>query len=107
MRAHIVHRLDQKVSGIVVFGKSREAATYLIENWYTFEKTYHALVQGKPSQKKAKIQSWLYEDKNLKVHSGAKRESSKEAITFYEIEEQYRQFSLLSVKLGTGRKKSD
>lgn len=103
-RAFIVHRLDQKVSGIVIFAKNKETESYLIKNWYKFEKTYHALVEGCPKEKQGKIESWLYEDRNLKVHSGAQREDSKQAITFYSVDQKFRQFSLIAVKLGTGRK---
>ena len=54
-RAFIVHRLDQKVSGIVIFAKNKETESYLIKNWYKFEKTYHALVEGHQKKKKAKL----------------------------------------------------
>jgi len=103
-RAFIVHRLDQKVSGVIVFAKSESAKTFLTDNWPKFEKTYHAAVQGSPNDKTATLESWLFEDKNYKVHSGEKRPDSKLAVTHYKIEKKFRNFSLLSVTLGTGKK---
>lgn len=45
----VVSRLDQPVSGVVVFARSREAAASLSAQFRerTVEKTYHALVEGR------------------------------------------------------------
>ncbi len=87
--------LDQKVSGVILFAKTRETQSFLTENWYDFQKTYHAAVQGRPETDTGKIESWLSEDQNYKVHSGSERPDSKLAITFYEVEKKFRHFSLL------------
>lgn len=103
-RAFVVHRLDQVVSGVIIFAKSKKVESILQENWYDFNKTYHAVVEGCPKAKSSTIESWLSEDKNYKVHSGKERPNSKHAITHYNVEKKFRHFSLLSVRLGTGRK---
>ncbi|MBF0440835.1 MAG: RluA family pseudouridine synthase [Oligoflexales bacterium] len=103
-RAFIVHRLDQKVSGVVLLAKSAETEKLLEEHWQEYEKYYHALVEGTPQKSKGTIESWLFEDRNFKVHSGLKREGGKLAITRYEVERRFRNFTLLNVRLYTGRK---
>ena len=103
-RAFVVHRLDQKVSGVILFAKTTAAEKYLKENWYDFRKTYHALVEGCPKEPKGTIESWLTEDRHFKVHSGQKRPESKRAVTYYQIEKKTPNFTLLAITLGTGRK---
>jgi len=104
-RAFVVHRLDQKVSGVILFAKSYRIEQELSKNWTKFEKTYHAAVEGHPAKDSGTLESWLYEDRNYKVHSSIEqRADSKLAITHYEIEKKFRRHSLLSIKLGTGKK---
>ncbi|MDA9951396.1 RluA family pseudouridine synthase [Oligoflexaceae bacterium] len=105
VRAFIVHRLDQKVSGVILFAKSKAVSQALSDNWFKFEKIYHAVVEGCPNPRVSRIESWLHEDRNFKVHSSPdKRPGSKLAITNYQVEKKFRQHSLLSVKLETGKK---
>ncbi len=48
----LVHRLDKPVSGIVLFAKTSKGASRLSEQFRnrTIEKTYHAVVVGKPKE---------------------------------------------------------
>lgn len=48
----LVHRLDKPVSGIVLFGKTSKGASRLSEQFrnHTIQKTYHAIVVGKPKE---------------------------------------------------------
>src|SRR3989344_9603588 len=48
----LVHRLDRPASGIVLFAKTSKGASRLSEHFRnrTIEKTYHALVLGKPKE---------------------------------------------------------
>ena len=53
----LVHRLDKPVSGIVLFGKTSKGASRLSEQFrnHTIQKTYHAIVVGKPKENKGVI----------------------------------------------------
>lgn len=53
----LVHRLDKPVQGIVLFGKTSKGASRLSEQFrnHTIQKTYHAIVLGKPKENKGII----------------------------------------------------
>ena len=53
----LVHRLDKPVMGIVLFGKTSKGASRLSEQFreHTIQKTYHAIVVGKPKESKGVI----------------------------------------------------
>ena len=87
----------------MIFAKNKETESYLIKNWYKFEKTYHALVEGHPKEKEGKIVSWLYEDRNLKFTQVLNEKTVKKPSPS-QVDQRFRQFSLIAVKLGIGRK---
>jgi len=53
----LVHRLDKPVAGIVLFGKTSKGASRLSEQFrnHTIQKTYYAIVVGKPKEEKGSI----------------------------------------------------
>ena len=53
----LVHRLDKPVSGIVLLGKTSKGASRLSEQFrnHTIQKTYHAIVVGRPKQAQGSI----------------------------------------------------
>ncbi|MCR4879729.1 MAG: RluA family pseudouridine synthase [Bacilli bacterium] len=100
------HRLDRNTAGLVIFGKNIATLQYLMsimQDKNRIEKRYLALVKGKVD-KPGKIDVPLkkIENKSLvkvdKVTNGA-----KEAITLYEPIKVYKDYTLLSVRLLTGR----
>lgn len=101
----LTHRLDQKVSGIMIFAKSAVIERQLEANWSKFEKLYVALVEGKPSKPEGRIESFLAENKELKVYSTVEGPDSKLAITYYKlIKRERRDVYKLEIRLETGRK---
>lgn len=60
----LLHRLDQPVGGIVLFAKTSKGAARLSEQIreHTVEKTYQALVEGRPPAK-GSVRQWLVKDK--------------------------------------------
>ena len=103
-RVFVVHRLDRDVSGLVLFAKNEAAKFKLQENWEGFLKEYDAVVEGRPEKESGRMTSWLTENKFLKVFSGPKTAESKMAVTHYEVVKPGKEFSLLKVRLETGRK---
>lgn len=102
----VVHRLDRDTSGLMMFAKNFEVKEMLQKNWTEIvtERTYLALVEGKPEPWSNSITSYLRESKSLIVHSSDDPESGQEATTHYKILKSRKQFALLRVWLETGRK---
>jgi len=104
-RIFIVHRLDRDTSGLVVFARTEATKRALQERWERAEKKYYALVEGVPKERSGTIRSHLWENpKSMKVHSTARADDSKLAITHYKMLDHSRHFALLEVTLETGRK---
>jgi 23S rRNA pseudouridine1911/1915/1917 synthase len=103
-RAHVVHRLDKEVSGVLLFAKTNEAMETIKENWQATEKHYYALVEGIPEKEEDTIRSWLIEDGSQKVHSTKNTANAKLSVTNYKIIKLIKDHALLDVKTDTGRK---
>ncbi len=104
-QAIIIHRLDREVEGIVLMAKNEEVLQQIKENWYNTEKRYYALVEGKPKENEGTICSWIARDFQQKVKSVPEgTPDAKQAITHYRTLEEFEKYTLLEVKLETGRK---
>jgi len=103
-RAHVVHRLDKEVSGVLLFAKTHEVMNSIKDNWEKTEKHYYALVEGIPEKEEDTIKSWLIEDKSQKVHSTFERPEAKYSITHYKTIRYLNNYTLLDVITETGRK---
>jgi len=106
-RAGIVHRLDKDTTGLLVVAKTAEAHNHLVHQLQLreFDREYialvhHTLVAGDtidlPIGRHPQIRK-----KMTVIENG--RSSAKEAITHYRIEQKFKHFTLLRVKLETGR----
>lgn len=105
-RIFIVHRLDRETSGLMVFAKSEAVKKDFQENWqdWVTERSYLAIVQGKPEPWSNTLQTYMYESKALKVHITKNPEEGQLAITHYKTIKSKGQYALLHVWLDTGRK---
>ena len=103
-RAHVVHRLDKEVSGVLLFAKTHKDMETIQENWRETEKHYFALVEGIPEKEEDTIRSWLIEDGSQKVHSTKNTANAKLGVTNYKIIKHLKDHALLDVKTDTGRK---
>ncbi len=105
-RVYIVHRLDRETSGILLFAKSEDVKKQLQDNWETavIERGYVALVEGKVRQESGEIVSWLKETRTFKVYSNPTDNGGQKAITRFRRLQMNAQYSLLELKLATGRK---
>jgi len=104
VRAHVVHRLDKEVSGVLLFAKTHEAMEIIKDKWQETEKHYYALVEGTPKEADGTIKSWLLEDKSQKVHSVGERPDAKYSVTNYTTIKKVYDNTLLDIKTDTGRK---
>ena len=101
-RVFVVHRLDADTSGIVLFAKNETVKDNLQLNWDNTTREYIAVVHGKTNDK-GTIESYLKETKTLLSYS-TKDKSGKYARTDYELIDSNKQYSLLKIKILTGRK---
>ena len=102
----IVHRLDRDTSGLMMFAKSEKVKEILQKNWHDLvtDRTYIALIEGKPEPWAGDITSYLYESKALIVHSSQNPEKGDLATTHYKVLKGNKQYTLLKVWLDTGKK---
>ena len=105
-RIFVVHRLDRDTSGIMMFAKSEEVQSTMQRAWQeaVIERTYVAVVEGKVENEEGTIRSFLKENKALVMYSTRNPGEGDEAITHYKVLKRNENFSLLEVKLETGRK---
>jgi len=105
-RVFPVHRLDRETSGVMIFAlteEGRDGLKSLFEN-HDIIRRYEALVEGRLDKKRGLWKSYLHEDRNYLVHSGADPERGKLAVTHYEVLETNNGISRLRLTLETGRK---
>lgn len=103
----IVHRLDKGTSGVMVFAKTEKAQHVLQTEWKkrVQERIYVAVVEGKMKKDSDTIVSYLAENKAYVTYSvtGDKKEGKK-AVTHYKVLKRNKKYSLVELKLATGRK---
>ena len=97
------HRLDRETSGVLLFATSRETRDRISDEWDKSEKTYLAVVEGKPDPAHGTINQPLRQDENgFRAHVG-KHAEAKRAVTHFKTMGALVKRSLLEVKLETGR----
>ncbi len=108
----VIHRLDQPVEGILVFGKTPQAAKELskqLQQSGGFGKYYQAILCGEPKVKSGVLEDFLVKDAKTntsrvcrETDAGAKKARlSYEVTETFELEEE--KYSLVKIKLDTGR----
>src|SRR6186713_617964 len=99
-----VHRLDKDTSGLIVFAKNEAAHKHLslqFENRST-TKIYQGIVIGSPQNKKDTINASIMEHP-VKKGTMVINRKGKEAITDYEVIEDFGIYSLVQFQIHTGR----
>ena len=104
--AHVVHRLDRETSGLMIYAKNIETAKILEDNWHdmVYDRRYIAVLCGRVEKEGGTIQSWLRESKSFVTYSSPTDNGGKLAITHYHRLRSTDDFSLVEMKLETGRK---
>ena len=106
-RPGVVHRLDRDTSGILVVAKTDAAHMELAAQWEkrTIEKEYFALVVGVPDRDRDRIDQpiGMHPSQREKMAIRASHATSREAFTFYEVDERFAGFAALHVHPRTGR----
>lgn len=104
---HLIHRLDQPASGVILMAKNPKALAHLNEQFKdrTIEKTYLAVVKNLPEKEEEELHHFLLKkgksNKSIVVEEGVK--GSKEAILSYKVIGKSDTYHLLEINLLTGR----
>ena len=100
-----VHRLDKDTSGIVILAKDEKTKNKLQENWNDYVKLreYVAIIHGTLEKKEDNIIQYLKETKTSLVYV-SKDKNGKEAKTNYKVIKENDKYSMVSIKIETGRK---
>jgi 23S rRNA pseudouridine1911/1915/1917 synthase len=104
-RPGIVHRLDRDTTGVMVVTK-HDSAQWKIAKQFEHRqvgKTYVAIAHGTPDLDADRIHAPLGVHPTMREKYAIRPETGKEAVTFYEVLEAFRGFSLLKIQPRTGR----
>ena len=104
-RPGIVHRLDRDTSGLMVVARTEEvyAALSRLVRERALERTYLALVRGRPRSRRGRIDAPVGRDRHDPTRISLDSDSAREAVTNFEVERLYAHHALLRVRLETGR----
>ncbi len=104
-RAGLVHRLDRGTSGAMVIAKTDAAHRALSAQFRArmVEKIYHAIVWGRPRDLAATIDLPVGRDARRRVRMSTRARRGREALSAYRVLAQVPGFSLLEVRIATGR----
>jgi len=104
-RPGIVHRLDKDTTGVMVVTKNDIAQWKVAKQFERrqVKKTYLAIVHGTPDLSADRVNAPLGVHPRIREKYAIRPEIGKEAITFYEVLEEFHGFSLLRLTPRTGR----
>ena len=105
-RPGVVHRLDKETSGLILLAKNERAHRWLQDQFRLrkVDKTYLALVDGKPPTPSGRVESYIGRDPSHRKRMAIVSESrGREAISEYKTVESFRDHTLLEFHPLTGR----
>ena len=104
IRPGIVHRIDKDTSGLIIVAKNDKSHINLSEQIKNHEvtKIYTALVKGNISEDEATIDMPIGRDKKDRKKMSVTRDG-KEAISHIKVVKRYGNYTLIRVKIDTGR----
>lgn len=105
-RPGVVHRLDKETSGLILLAKNDRAHRWLQDQFRLrkVEKTYLALVDGKPPTPSGRVETYIGRDPSHRKRMAIVSESrGREAISEYKTLESFANHTLLEFHPLTGR----
>ncbi len=103
----VVHRLDRPVSGLVVFARTSKALTRLNKMFAEGDvhKTYWAITKNTPKEPEGTLTHWIVrnEQQNKSYAYDKEKPHAKKAILHYRVIGHSDNYSLIEVRLLTGR----
>jgi len=104
LRPGIVHRLDMDTSGVIVAAKTDAAHQHLAQQFklHTVHRVYRAVVVGQPRGRQGTIDLPVARHEAHRIKR-AVTERGKRAVTHWEVERRLGSFTLMRLRLETGR----
>ena len=104
-RPGIVHRLDRDTSGLMVVARTQEAYEALadLSRRRGLERTYLALVHGRPRSRTGRIEAPIGRDRDDPTRISLDTDTPRDAVTHFDVERLWPEHALLRVRLETGR----
>jgi 23S rRNA pseudouridine1911/1915/1917 synthase len=104
-RIGIVHRLDRDTSGLLAVARTEEAhdALKALLRDRRITREYLALVDGRPAARSGTIDAPLGRDRRVRTRISTDTDAPREAVTHFETERAFERYTLLRVRLETGR----
>ena len=104
IRPGIVHRIDKDTTGLLMIAKNDKASLSLTEQLKRHEcnRIYYALVYGEFQENKGRINVPIARSKEDRKKMAVDKDG-KEAITNFKVLRRFKGFTLLELKLETGR----
>ncbi len=104
LRPGIVHRIDKNTSGLLIVAKNDFAHSSLAQQIkeHSFKREYHAVVYGNIKEK-GSVNAPIGRNKKDRKKMCVTYENSKNAVTHYEVIDNYYEFTHIKCILETGR----
>ncbi len=104
-RLRVLHRLDKETSGVLLFAKDVDAQRHVSHQFQNNQtsKEYLALVAGRPTESQGTIDAALARHPTSALRMAVVRHGGRSAKTDWQIESQFRQYTLLRVFPKTGK----
>jgi 23S rRNA pseudouridine1911/1915/1917 synthase len=104
-RPGIVHRLDKETSGVLLVARTDAAHRSLSAQFAarSVEKIYLALVRGVVREDSGRVTKPIARDPVRRTRMTTKLASGRAALTEYRVLDRFAGFTLLQIRLGTGR----
>ncbi len=105
MRPGIVHRLDMNTSGLMLVAKNDKSHNFLAKclKEHSINRIYYALVEGNIKDDSGIIDAPLGRSEKDRKKRTVTYKNSKNAVTNFWVVERYKKFTLIKLKLETGR----
>ncbi len=103
-RLWVVHRIDRNTSGVLCFARNEAAHRHLSLQFqnHQVKKVYTAIVKGKMREKMGEVNQPIAENMarpgSMLIHK-----RGKDALSLYEVIEEFKSASLLKIEIKTGR----
>jgi 23S rRNA pseudouridine1911/1915/1917 synthase len=105
IRPGIVHRIDKNTSGLLIVAKTDKAHIGLAEQIkaHSFTREYEAICVGRFKDKSGTVDAPIGRDKRDRKKMCVTHSNSKNAVTHYEVLEEFANYSYVRFRLETGR----
>ncbi len=105
LRPGIVHRIDKDTSGLLIVAKNDKAHMGLAEQIkeHSFTREYNAVICGYLKEQEGTVNAPIGRNPKDRKKMCVTMQNSKNAVTHYNVIEEYNGYSHISLKLETGR----